>query len=141
MARSNTVRMVLRVILALLYAAAGVIHLRSPAPFLRIMPTWVPEPELVITLTGIAELAGAIGLLQPVSAGLRRAAGWGLAAYAVCVFPANINHFAMDMARPDHGWGLGYHVPRMFAQPVIAWLALYVADVIDWPFRRNAPTS
>jgi protein PhnA len=111
-------------VLALLYALAGGLHLLLPRPFLGIMPTWVPQPELVIALTGVAELAGAAGLVQPWSPPLRRAAGWGLAAYAVCVFPANIVHFIRDMARPDHGLGLGYHVPRMFLQPVLVWLAV-----------------
>ena len=121
--------------LALLYALAGVLHLLLPHPFLGIMPTCVPQPELVIALTGVAELAGAAGLLQPWSPTLRRAAGWGLAAYAVCVFPANIVHFIRDMARPDHGLGLGYHIPRMFLQPVLVWLALWVADAL--PFRAR----
>ena len=124
-----------RWVLALLYALAGVLHLLLPRPFLGIMPTWVPQPELVIALTGVAELAGAAGLLQPWSPALRRAAGWGLAAYAVCVFPANIVHFIRDMARPDHGLGLVYHVPRMFLQPVLVWLALWVGQVV--PFRAR----
>ena len=129
-----------RWVLALLYALAGVLHLLMPRPFLGIMPTWVPQPELVIALTGVAELAGAAGLLQPWSPALRRAAGWGLAAYAVCVFPANIVHFIRDMARPDHGLGLGYHVPRMFLQPVLVWLALWVSGVLTSgtvPFRES----
>jgi uncharacterized membrane protein len=123
-------------VLALLYALAGALHLLLPRPFLAIMPTWVPAPELVIALTGVAELAGAAGLLQPWSPALRRAAGWGLAAYAVCVFPANIVHFIRDMAQPDYGLGLGYHVPRMFAQPVLVWLALWVGQVL--PIRARA---
>lgn len=130
MARAET-----RWVLALLYALAGVLHLLLPRPFFGIMPTWVPQPEVVIALTGLAELAGAGGLLQPWSPALRRAAGWGLAAYAVCVFPANIVHFIRDMARPDHGLGLGYHVPRMFLQPVLVWLALWVGQVV--PFRAR----
>ena len=127
-------RTVLRWVLALLYALAGVLHLLAPHPFLGIMPTWVPAPETVVMLTGVAELAGAAGLLQPWFPALRRAAGWGLALYAVCVFPANIVHFIRDMARPDHGLGLGYHVPRMFLQPVLVWLALWVSGVL--PFRE-----
>lgn len=138
MARTSPARTVARLVLALFYGAAGVIHLLNPAPFLKITPGWVPQPEAVIALTGLAELAGAIGLLQPWSAGLRRAAGWGLAAYAVCVFPANINHFMMDVAHPGHGLSLFYHVPRMFAQPVLVWLALYVSGAIEWPWHRPA---
>jgi hypothetical protein len=43
----------------------------------------------------------------------------------------------LDLARPDHGLGLGYHVPRLLAQPAIVWLALWVGEVTDWPFARR----
>ncbi|MGB7654371.1 MAG: DoxX family protein [Novosphingobium sp.] len=121
------IRTALRWLLALFYAAAGVIHPANPAPFLTIMPPWVPMPELVVALTGIAELAGAAGLLQPWSKPLRRAAGWGLAAYALCVWPANVQHMLNDLAQPDHGLGLGYHIPRLAFQPVLIWLAWWVS--------------
>ena len=129
-------RTVLRWVLALFYFAAGVIHLAGPAPFLTIMPAWVPAPEAVVLWTGVAEILGAAGLVQPFSAKLRQAAGWGLAVYALCVWPANINHFALDMARADGGLGLAYHVPRMFAQPAIIWLALWVGECL--PLRRTS---
>ncbi|MDP3551447.1 MAG: DoxX family protein [Novosphingobium sp.] len=131
-------RGMLRAILALFYFAAGVIHIIAPKPFLSIMPTWVPAPEAVVLLTGVAELLGAVGLIQWFSLPLRKAAGTGLALYAVCVFPANINHFILDMARPDGGLGLGYHVPRMFVQPLLVWLALWCGGVTDWPLRGRA---
>ncbi|MEO6718253.1 MAG: DoxX family protein [Novosphingobium sp.] len=126
-----------RTILALFYVAAGLFHLALPAPFVKITPAWVPRPDLIIQLTGIAELAGAAGLLQWYSPATRCAAGWGLAAYALCVWPANFQHMALDMARADHGAGLGYHVPRLAAQPLLIWLALWTSAVIDWPFRRH----
>lgn len=132
------IRTALRWLLALFYGAAGVIHLARPAPFLTIMPTWVPMPEVVVLLTGIAEIAGAIGLVQPWSPPLRRAAGWGLAAYALCVWPANFQHLLNDLALPDGGLGLGYHVPRLAFQPVLIWLALWVSGATDWPWRRGA---
>lgn len=131
-----TGRAVVRVILALFYAAAGVIHLLQPGPFVSITPLWVPVPDLVVALTGIAEIAGAIALIQPISPRLRRAAGWGLAAYALCVWPANFNHMAIDMAKPDGGIGLAYHIPRLAAQPLIIWLALWTGGVTHWPWRR-----
>ena len=81
----------------------------------------------MIALTGLAELAGSIGLVQPWSPPLRRAAGWGLAAYALCVWPANYNHFLQDMARPDHGLGLAYHLPRLAFQPVLIWAAIWAS--------------
>ena len=129
------IRAILRVVLALFYAYAGYRHLAGPEPFLQITPAWVPFPEQVIWWTGIAELAGAVALAQPLSTRLRQAGAIGLALYALCVWPANVNHMLMDMARPDGGWGMAYHVPRMIAQPLIIWLALWAGQVIDWPFR------
>lgn len=131
-------RTILRLLLAAFYALAGYAHLADPTPFLAIMPPWVPMPEQVVWWTGVAELLGAAALVQWLSLPLRRAAGIGLALYAVCVFPANIHHFALDMARPDGGLGLGYHVPRMFAQPLLVWLALWTGGATDWPLRRRA---
>ncbi|QYU70854.1 DoxX family protein [Leptolyngbya sp. 15MV] len=133
----NRARTALRWLLALFYAVAGYFHLARPEPFLAIMPPWVPLADVVVFWTGIAELAGAAALVQWRSPALRRAAGIGLALYALCVWPANMNHFALDMARPDAGLGLAYHVPRMFAQPVLIWLALWVGGATDWPLRRT----
>ncbi|WP_298469102.1 DoxX family protein [uncultured Erythrobacter sp.] len=123
----------LRILLAAFYAFAGYAHIVRPEPFLTITPDWVPYPEAVIFWTGIAEVAGAIALVQPFSMKLRQAGGVGLALYALCVWPANINHFAIDMAREDGGLGLVYHVPRMIAQPLLIWLALWVGGVIKKP--------
>lgn len=132
-----TAKTLLRGLLGALYLVAGYFHLAHPRPFLAITPEWVPFAEAVILWTGIAEIAGAIALLQPWSTVLRKAGAIGLAAYAVCVFPANIQHFAMDMARPDGGLGLGYHIPRMFAQPIVIWLALWTGGTTNWPFARR----
>ena len=104
---------------------------------MRITPGWVPGPATVVLLTGIAEGLGALALMQPWWPHWRRAGAIGLALYAICVFPANVNHFAMDMARPDHGWGLAYHIPRLLAQPLLVWLALWTGGVTDWPWRHR----
>lgn len=130
---------VLRWLLAVFYFAAGVTHLTFPAPFLMIMPAFVPMPEAVVLWTGVAEILGAVSLAQGLSLPLRRAAGWGLAAYALCVWPANINHFMLDLARPDGGLGLAYHVPRMVAQPAIIWLALWVGGCLPRNEKRRGP--
>jgi len=116
-----------RHVLVIFYALAGALHLAMPKPFLAITPDWVPYPALVIALTGVAELAGAIGLTQWRWPGLRRAAGWGLAAYALCVWPANFNHMLLDLAKPGNTMRLLYHVPRLAAQPLLIWAAVWAA--------------
>ncbi len=125
---------VLRIVLAIFYAAAGIAHLRSPAGFIAITPDWVPFPQHVVLLTGIAEIAGAVGLIIP---RLRKAAGIGLALYALCVWPANFNHALNDIAIGDVDLGWAYHGPRLAFQPVFIWLALWVGEVTDWPFRKR----
>ena len=117
-------------LLVLFYGLAGVMHLASPAPFLTITPEWVPYPAAVIAFTGVAELAGALGIAQWRWPGLRRAAGWGLALYAVCVWPANFQHLLNDLGRADGGAGLGYHIPRLAAQPLLIWLTLWASGAI-----------
>lgn len=135
------IRAIARWLLGIAYASAGVLHLAIPAPFLGIMPAWVPAPETVMLLTGLAELAGAAALLQPWSKPLRRAGGIGLALYALGVWPANFQHFLIDHASPDGGLGLGYHVPRLMAQPLLIWLALWAGGVTNWPLRAGRTSS
>jgi uncharacterized membrane protein len=130
-------RGVARGLLAALYLTAGIFHVIRPQPFLGITPYWVPMRDTVILLTGVAELVAVPALLQPWSRPLRQAAGIGLALYAVCVYPANVNHMLIDLAKPDHGLGLVYHVPRLLAQPLVVWAALWAGEVIDWPWRRD----
>ena len=127
-------RRIARWVLALAYLVAGIAHLRSPGGFIAITPSWVPFPATVIFLTGLAELAGAAGLMVQA---LRKAAGIGLALYALCVWPANINHAVHDIAIGGVHLGWAYHAPRLALQPVIIWWALWAAHVIDWPFARR----
>lgn len=133
MATGGVIRLFVLFLVALLYGVAGYAHLATPAPFIAITPHWVPWPEAVIRWTGIAEMIGAAALLQPVLSWLRQAAAIGLALYALCVWPANFHHFALDMARNDGGWGLAYHIPRLALQPLIIWAPLWASRLVDWP--------
>jgi uncharacterized membrane protein len=134
------IRTALRWLLALFYFVAGVVHLRSPEGFLAITPHWVPFPHEVVAFTGIAEIAGAIGLLVPRTtvSWARPAAAIGLALYALCVWPANFNHALNNIAMNGETLSWWYHGPRLAAQPLIIWLALWVGEVTDWPFGRKA---
>jgi uncharacterized membrane protein len=121
----------MRYVMAAFYFVAGVAHLRSPGAFLVIIPPWVPYPHEVIAFTGVCELAGAVGLL---TLRFRWWAGVMLAAYAVCVFPANVRHAVEGITIGGTTLGLGYHVPRLLFQPVLVWWALFVGGVVDWPW-------
>ena len=127
-------RHIARWVLAAIYLAAGVFHLRSPEIFMPIMPDWVPFPSQIILGTGLCEIAGALGLL---TRRLRHAAGIGLALYAVCVVPANIKHALYGLPEGQIQLGWWYHAPRLAFQPVLVWWALFVGEVVDWPFARQ----
>jgi uncharacterized membrane protein len=132
--RSDNARAIMRWILAALFAAAGVAHLAAPDKLLAITPSWVPFAPQVIFVTGLCEVAGAVAL---VTRPLRKPAGIALAAYALCVWPANFKHAIdqIDLPHISNSWF--YHGPRLALQPVIIWWALYCSEVIDWPWRRK----
>lgn len=124
-------RRVARWLLAGCYALAGVAHLAFTDAMVRITPEWVPMAREVVILTGMCELAGAAGLL---SRRWRVAAGWALAAYALCVFPANVKHAMLDLGSAT-GLSIWYHAPRLVAQPAIIWWALWASGA--WPRRSG----
>jgi uncharacterized membrane protein len=76
-----------RILLALAFIAAGILHFVKPEPYLAIMPPWLPAHALLVQLSGIAELAGGIGLLVR---RWRRPAGIGLIVLLAAILPANV---------------------------------------------------
>ena len=92
-------RGVSRWVIALLFSFAGIMHFVSPGPYAGIMPPFLPFPILLVWISGAAEILGGIGVLIPK---VRRAAGWGLIALLIAVFPANIYMFWRQLH--EHGW-------------------------------------
>lgn len=139
--KETLTRRFFRWLLAIFYLVAGIAHIRSPGGFLAITPNWVPFAEQVILFTGVAEIAGAIGLLIPpkIVPRTRYAAGIGLALYALCVYPANINHAINNIAIGGETASWLYHGPRLAFQPVFIWWALMAGGVINWPFAPKKP--
>lgn len=91
----GTAQAVSVVLLAVAFVGAGVLHLVRPRMFEAIVPPSLPAPRLLVYVSGVAEVAGGLGLLVPA---LRTWAGWGLAALLVAVFPANV-HMARQSER------------------------------------------
>jgi len=65
----------------------GIAHFAATAAEVLIVPPYVPHPRAIVWISGAFELAGAAGLLVPVS---RRLAGFGLFLLTLAVTPANI---------------------------------------------------
>ena len=132
--RLDRLRSGLRLLLVAIYLGAGRLHLGAPDGFLAIMPPAIPFPRAVVLFTGACEVAGAVGLMAPLT---RRWAGIMLAIYAVCVWPANIYQAFWHIHAPplpDSWW---YNGPRIVFQPVLVWWALFAGAVLDWPFRTK----
>ena len=122
-----------RWLLATFFVAAGANHFRTPEIYLGMMPPWLPWPAALQAVAGAAEILGGIGLLVPRT---RRAAGWGLIALLVAIFPANL-HVA-----------LAGRMPGFDFSPLTLWLRLpFQAVFIAWVWwvaifsRRLAPAS
>ena len=72
-----------------LFVTAGILHFTHTRYYLKIVPPYLPAPRELVYVSGVAEIAGGVGVLVP---RLRRPAGWGLLALLVAVFPANLYH-------------------------------------------------
>ena len=117
-----------RVLLAFFFIAAGANHFRTPEIYLGMMPLWLPAPTLMNTLSGAAEILGGVGLLIGFT---RRAAGWGLIALLIAVFPANI-HVALQG-----------HMPGTHFSPTTLWWRLpfqpLLIAAVWWAALKNTP--
>ena len=63
MARKALGHRVGALVVAALFFASGVLHLVNPGAFLWLMPPWLPLQTELIVISGVMELAAAIGLI------------------------------------------------------------------------------
>ena len=109
-----------RIALSLLFMGMGILHFAWPAPFARIIPPFLPNPRLLVAVSGIFEFLGGLGvLIQPT----RRFAGYGLIALLLAVWPAN---FLMAYLQwQANGWTL-YTFVLLLRLPLQIPLILWV---------------
>ena len=83
--------------LAAMFVLTGVAHFVNPLrrDMIAIVPPRLPSPGLLVTVTGVLELAGAAGLLYPPT---RVAAAVCLFVLMLAMFPANV--YATRMPNP-----------------------------------------
>jgi uncharacterized membrane protein len=121
-------RTALRWILTVFMVVAGANHFVMPDTYLGMMPSFLPAPLALVYLSGIAEIAGGLGLILPAT---RRLAAWGIIALLVAVFPANLNMAINHLPLGTHevpGWALWARLPLQVV--MIAWA---------WMFTRAEP--
>jgi uncharacterized membrane protein len=83
--------------LAAMFVVTGIAHYVNPLrrDMIAIVPPRLPAPGLLVTITGVLELLGAVGLLYPPT---RVAAAVSLFALMLVMFPANV--YASRMPNP-----------------------------------------
>ncbi|HEX4457917.1 MAG TPA: DoxX family membrane protein [Polyangia bacterium] len=123
-------KMAARLTLAILMTLMGVGHFLEPAEFAAMVPAWLPAPHALVFVSGLAEVAGGVGLVM---APVARAAAYGLILLYIAVFPANIN-MAVHHISP-----LGTHV-----SPALLWARLpfqFLFIAWAWWLSRPSPAS
>lgn len=114
--------------LAAMFAMTGTTHfvvLRED--LVAMVPPALPAPELLVTVTGILELAGAVGLLW------RPTARWsaaGLSGLLVAMFPANV-YAALS------GSGLNGEAPTPLGVRTLIQIVFIAAAVAVWAGLRR----
>jgi uncharacterized membrane protein len=104
--------------LAVLFVGAGLAHFLWPEMFVRVMPPYFPRPLLLVYLSGVAEIAGGLGVLVPAA---RPYAGWGLLLLLCAVFPVHVYMVRQPDASPQIPlWALYARVPLQFV--LMAWV-------------------
>jgi uncharacterized membrane protein len=109
-------------LLANLFIGAGVNHFVMPRAYEQIVPPRLQaHAKRIVQVSGVAEIAGGVGVLVPAT---RRVSGLGLVALLAAVFPANVY-----MARAPERfhwiprWGLYGRLPLQPLMMLWAWRA------------------
>jgi len=127
-------RSALRKLAGPFFIGAGVLHFVKPEPYRAIMPPYIPAPDAMVALSGVAEVAGGVGLLVPRT---RRWAGWWLVATLIAIFPVHI-HMARNPERYEQhvpGGRAGLYARMPFQLVFIAWVLGAARDA------RSDPTT
>ncbi len=111
-----------RRLLAAFFIGAGVNHFIQPRPYEKIVPPSLQgSAKRVVVLSGVAEIAGGLGVLLPAT---RRLSGLGLIALLAAVFPSNL-YMAQ---KPEHfskipRWALYGRLPLQPLMMLWSWKA------------------
>jgi uncharacterized membrane protein len=110
-----------RFLLSFLFVIAGILHFILTPTYVRVVPAYLPNPLLLVQISGVCEVLGGLGLLVPMT---QRWAAWGLVALLIAVLPANLT-MVVDHARFTSIplWAACVRLPLQL--PLIWWCWLY----------------
>lgn len=116
---SAAMKTALRWLLTVFMVAAGANHFVSQDGYVAMMPSALPAPLALVYVSGVAEILGGLGLVLERA---RRAAGWGLIALFIAIFPANLNMAVNHLPLAGHplpSWALWGRLPLQLV--LVAW--------------------
>lgn len=111
--------------LALFFIGGGINHFLIPRTYESIVPPGFGDPKRLVEISGVAEIAGGVGMLLRPTRGV---AGLGMIALMAAVFPANLH-----MARNPERFAKiprGALYARLPLQPLLMW----------WVWRVTRPS-
>ncbi len=104
-----------------MYTAGGINHFVMRKVYTSIMPAHYSHPAGWVEFTGVAEIAGGLGLLLPAT---RKPAAWGLIAMLIVYFDVHFDMLAhADRFAPIPKWALQARIPLQLV--LIAWAYVY----------------
>ncbi len=113
---------IVRWLATIFFLIAGILHFVIPEFYQAMIPPFIPFKDFFIVVTGIAEMAGAIGIQIPK---LRKLSGILMMVLLISIFPANIYVAAVQPALPNLEYSGSSMWWRLLLQPVfIGWIWL-----------------
>ena len=125
----SRLKVALRWLLGAAMVAAGVLHFVDADSFARIVPAALPQHLAIVRISGAIEIGLGLGLQVE---RLRRVAAFGLIAFYIAVFPANVTMAVHDLPVGGHHYA------------VLLWLRLPLQLVLiawAWWYTRVAPAD
>lgn len=104
--------------MALFFIAAGTLHFVVPNYYRAIVPSYLPAAATLVAVSGVAEIAGGVGLLVP---RLRQAAGMGLIILLIVLLPANVAMLQLHRSSGGLPW-----------EELLLWLRLPFQGILAW---------
>ncbi|RKR85039.1 putative membrane protein [Mucilaginibacter gracilis] len=83
----QTIKTTCLVIMIIAYIFAGANHFRSPDGYIKIIPPYLPYPQLLNMLAGVFEITFALMLIFPAT---RQLAAWGIILMLIAFMPVHI---------------------------------------------------
>ncbi|TVZ51563.1 DoxX family protein [Dokdonia sp. Hel_I_53] len=109
-------------LMAAIYIIAGTMHFITPKVYGAIMPSYIPNKRAMVFWSGIAEIAGGVGLLFEET---RAIAVWGIIVMLIIFFTVHIDMLSNERLKGRYPkWLLWARIPLQFG--LIYWAYIYL---------------